>query len=38
MKMENVYKSPKIEIVEISTEAPFAISFYGEDIQEWEDM
>lgn len=38
MKTNGVYKSPEIEIVEISTESVFAISFYGEDIEEWEDM
>ena len=39
MKVEKIYESPKAEIVEISTEqAIFAPSFYGEDIEEWEDM
>ena len=38
MKTSNVYITPKVVVVEISTEAPFAISFYGENIEEWEDM
>lgn len=39
METGKVYRSPEIVIVEISTEqAIFALSFYGEDIEEWEDM
>ena len=39
MKIEMVYESPKSEIVKIITEQMvLAASFYGEGIEEWEDM
>ena len=39
MKIKKIYESPKMEIVEISTEqAAFAVSFWGENIEEWEEM
>lgn len=39
MKNENVYESPRLEIVEIETEqAVLSASFVGEDINEWEEM
>lgn len=39
MKKENVYESPRLEIVEIEVEqAVLSASFVGEDINEWEEM
>ena len=39
MKKENVYESPRLEIVEIEIEqAVLSASFTGEGINEWEEM
>lgn len=39
MKVENVYESPRVEIVEMLTEQTVLnTSFTGEGINQWEDM